>query len=246
MAKTSPPPTGGSRGLASFHALSVWEIAHRWHNTDPNGTDPEALPLPVQDTLRSLCLALHTQEIPASDKWGNNFGIVADGPKYAEWLAQADATGQARGYRAAVEDHTREHREAVAGLEHCAGERRFDKARLESVFISAWGIQRFCELEHVALPEFWFPDGDTEHTAPPRREQIDKAACQAVALTLWDHDPNLTIADMIQHDAIRNHGNGARYTEKTLRNWLSEVDPRSQKQKTGRPKKIPPKDPPST
>ncbi|WP_288373369.1 hypothetical protein [uncultured Marinobacter sp.] len=36
--------------------LSIWEVAHRWHDQDPNNSDPSALPLPVQDMLRTITL----------------------------------------------------------------------------------------------------------------------------------------------------------------------------------------------
>jgi len=77
---------------------------------------------------------------------------------------------------------------------------------------------------------------DTNSKAP-RQSQIVKAACQAVALTLWDIDPDMTIEDMKSHPAILKHAGGQHYSGKnTLRSWLSEVDPRPADKKTGRPK----------
>lgn len=69
-----------------------------------------------------------------------------------------------------------------------------------------------------------------------RPSQEDKIACQAIAGTLWKVDPNLTIKDMAEHEYIIPYVR--KYTEKTIREvWLSEVDPRSNEQKVGRPKK---------
>ncbi|MGH8403837.1 MAG: hypothetical protein ACRESO_10630, partial [Gammaproteobacteria bacterium] len=235
-AKKTLSPVNGRQGLSLFTALSVWEIAHRWHGVDPNTTDPNNLPLRVQDTLRTLSLALLTQEIPASDPSGLDFGLRSDGPRYDHWLAHASPMERARGYEAVIADHTREHHEAVAGLEVCTEQRRYDRAKLDSVFISMMGIQRFCEQEYVPLPEFWFPGGEVKSDPPLRAEQLDKAACQGIARTLWDSDPTLTIQALSTHPAIQRHGNGAHYKEKTLRKWLSEVDPRSLEAKTGRPK----------
>ncbi len=39
--------------------FSLWEVAHRWHNLDPESTNPQKLPFAVQDTLRSLAGANH-------------------------------------------------------------------------------------------------------------------------------------------------------------------------------------------
>ena len=237
MGKRSDSGLTGARGLTSFIALSVWEIAHRWHNLDPNATDPKNLPFPVQDTLRSLCLGLVQQAIPACDIGGHDFGIVSTGPKYDVWHASASADERVLGYEAAVNKHTQLHQEAVAGLLRCVDQRVYDRQKLDSVYISIFGLVRFCEMNYLPKPEFWFPGESKEVVTPPRREQIDKQVCQGIARTLWDEHPDLTIQTLIKHPAIQRNGNGAQYKEKTLRGWLSEVDPRSAEAKTGRPPK---------
>lgn len=40
--------------LMDFDHLSIWEIAHRWHDEAPNTSAPQALPLPIQDLLRVI------------------------------------------------------------------------------------------------------------------------------------------------------------------------------------------------
>src|SRR5450759_5065132 len=35
--------------------LSIWEIAHRWRDVNPDKSDPTDLPLNVQDTIRYIC-----------------------------------------------------------------------------------------------------------------------------------------------------------------------------------------------
>jgi hypothetical protein len=75
----------------------------------------------------------------------------------------------------------------------------------------------------------------------PRRSQrdeyaLDKAVCQAVAKTLWDEYPKMTIDEMQDHKAIQLYAGGKGYsTDTTLRRWLRVVDPRCQK--TGPKKK---------
>ncbi|MGH9433894.1 MAG: hypothetical protein ACRD3T_20390, partial [Terriglobia bacterium] len=191
----------------------------------------------VQDTLRALCFALNTQMIPASDKWGADFVILSTAPKRDQWLAQADAAERARGYETALQDFTREHRQAVVGLRICADERRYERSTLDAVYISAMGIQRYCQLERLPLPAFWFPNEVPQSQTPPRRVQLDKVAYQAIARTLWDQNAEFTIQALIEHPAIRQYRNGTQYTEKTLRKWLSEVDPRLPEDKIGRPSK---------
>lgn len=50
--------------------LSVWEVAHRWHGFDPNTTDPKALPLAVQDTLRTITRLQFNHELTVCNKRG--------------------------------------------------------------------------------------------------------------------------------------------------------------------------------
>lgn len=72
-----------------------------------------------------------------------------------------------------------------------------------------------------------------------RSSQEAKIACQAIARTLWDSHPDMTIEAMKSHPAILKHGHGEYYQGKnTLRDWLSEVDPRSKDKKTGRPSSL--------
>jgi hypothetical protein len=70
-----------------------------------------------------------------------------------------------------------------------------------------------------------------------RPDQLAKIKCQAIAQTLWHLYSEMTIEDMKKHYAIREIGDGKSFQGKnTLRDWLSEVDPRPDDEKPG-PKK---------
>lgn len=245
MAKQDPSLPLRAGNAAGFAALSVWEIAHRWHGIDPNTTDPKNLPLNVQDTLRMLCQALLQQEIPACDQIGVDFVIRSTAPRLPQWQAEATPLERAAGYEAFILQCTSEQRSAVTGLERCSRERIYEREKLDSVYVSEGGIQQFCAFYGRSLPAFWFPNDLPEEKRPPRQSQLDKLACQAIARTLWDKDPSLTIRALIEDPAIRRYGNGAHYESKTLRQWLSEVDPRPVEAKTGRPRKAKPDTPPT-
>lgn len=80
-------------------------------------------------------------------------------------------------------------------------------------------------------------DPKEQKTPRPNSSLFDQSLCQAIAKTLWDIYPNMTIAAMTEHPAIQKYGNGALYKGKnTLRDWLSPVAPDHVK-KPGRPKK---------
>jgi len=72
--------------------------------------------------------------------------------------------------------------------------------------------------------------GERAYTRMLREHEIDKSVCQAVAMTLWDIDPDMEIEQLSEHQAIQKHGKGKLYTDpKTVRGWLSEVDVRRRK-----------------
>lgn len=230
--------------LNTVKRFSIWELGHRWHNLEPESTDSKKLPLAVQDTLRSLAGAYHYDDLMIV----NSNGVENKG-------AYHEPT-----------QHRYKHEEIEEGLFNCYREKVFDKRQLESVYIEQQPLGKWCLEEGIALPGFWFSAGwkpdsyrysrwqsdssgkesllnaqESDGSQPEtklRTVQIDKPVCQAIARTLWDISPQMTIADMCKHDAVQRYGNGRLYKgEHTLRDWLSEVAPPEVKGKRGRPKK---------
>ena len=85
-------------------------------------------------------------------------------------------------------------------------------------------------------------DSSNTNTASPEARELkpsqqDRLCVQAVARTLWDQEPDMTIAAQKTHHAIRKHANGELYSDKTLHRWIAEVDRREPEKKAGRPKK---------
>lgn len=68
--------------------LSVWELSHRWHDIDPNTSQPEAISLQVQDTIRFICRALVNCEISVCDEDGIEKKNPANLPSYDAFLAR--------------------------------------------------------------------------------------------------------------------------------------------------------------
>lgn len=212
--------------------LSLWEVAHRWHGVDPNKTDASDLPLAVQDALRYLCGLVLSGDVPlyvsdavdASDGNGNYFREI-------------------RHY---------EVEELPTALQSCAFARKYDKPLLDEHLISRHSLFERSVWGHGQFPDFWEDDklitdlggvfaepASKEDKRPPSPSSslIDQSLCQAIAKTLWDIHPTMTIAAMTKHPAILRYGNGGLYKGKnTLRDWLSPVAP-EQVKKPGRPKK---------
>ncbi len=275
----------------TLHHLSVWEVGHRWHNEDPNLTDPQKLPLPVQDTLRMLTEALTQDGLHSCSEGGHFYKNHSDLPSRWEYIPQKllkvteevleekdgqkkvriklermtpEEAGVGEGeidedeeYYQYVTNQTRRHREFVEGLDLCHEKRVYDKAKLESVFLGRYDLFKYCHTHDIELPSFWYGgreinsfkqslarESDAEFVIEGqqseqklRPNQINRLLCRAVAQTLWDLHPDMNITEMCKHKAIKQYGNGAPYLEKTVRSWISDLDPRPEEQKRGRPPK---------
>lgn len=79
-------------------------------------------------------------------------------------------------------------------------------------------------LDHVKVTK--------EETMRLRSNQLAKLLTQAVAKTLWDVDPDMTIKDMCEHGSIQEYGGAKPYNnETTVRGWVTEVAPEHIKNK---------------
>lgn len=224
--------------------LSIWEISHRWRDVNPDKSDPADLPLNVQDTMRFICRGVLDGKIAL-------FDMVVMKP--AQDNNGSASRSEVRPFY--VHEHPTE-------LEDCLY-RKYDKSALNAYFIEAGSLFDYCldsqskESKSLAVnldyPSCWsdFLEGnhleneldDSEpsqiqiQAQPIRPSQIDKQICQAIAKTLWDIYPKMTITAMTKHNAILNHGGGKLYTGKnTLRDWVREVAPDNVRNKPGRPK----------
>ncbi|WP_286219727.1 hypothetical protein [Marinobacter apostichopi] len=170
--------------LREIGHLSIWEIAHRWFDCDPNTSDPKALPLNVQDILRIITLMQSRQELPILKQSGvelksertfcdfESFEFELDlraeiGEKFdelpAEELESLDLTIRKEAYFEALDKWSRPHLNAIEGLDECFKGRAFDKARLETIHLDRLAIQELCQKQSLGLPAFWFSTQELEN-----------------------------------------------------------------------------------
>lgn len=272
--------------------LSIWEVAHRWHGYDPNTTDPEALPLIVQDSLRTITRMQFTHELSVCSRKGvvrkslrslpsfdafivpefldaeleteqTKEGDTTLGLQLTESANELNEEERQERYDEFSENWTQRHDEAVKEFPLCFDQRVFRKADLEKVHILRSDVIHLCELGGVPLPSFWFSEteqqehqryletgdsGDSvrNRAARMKRDDIDafwsrldakqkhRLLCREIATLLWGETPDKTIADLIRDPAIRNIGGGKYYgDDKTVREWIKDLDPRPPEMKKG-------------
>ena len=216
--------------------LSVWEIAHRWQNIDPNKTDPENLPFEIQDALRFLCRLLLQGKLGLYDE----VFITSDKGKRETFFI--------------------EQKELPPEIELAVTNRKYIKKILDVYLLDRFQLFDCSLNDQWDFPDFWFDDElirafggvvdnadlsmlTKELKLDSARSFIDKNACQAVAKALWDIDPNINITQMTKHHSVLNHGGGKKYKGKhTLRDWLYEIVPEHLKNRRGRPRTKPSRD----
>ena len=226
--------------------MSLWEIAHRWHNEHPDASEP-TVPIAVQDTLRLLTKAAYRHDLSLCSNRGTIFGNDRNTTQYED---MDDPDGEAyASWEAHYHKRLHRHNEAAENFPECFEQRKFDKELLSNRFTTDTALKDFCDRTGISLPAFWrnnpnvqsLINNQTTKIDQPlkklRNDQVDKQLVQAIARTLWDIDPNLTIQALKEHPAVLKYGNGAQYTPKTRHNWIKEVDPRPLEKKRGRPRK---------
>ena len=153
-------------------------------------------------------------------------------------------------------DWNRHHKNATDRLNEIIESRDFEKSVLESIHLNRENIAQLCRLYILELPRFWFTDIEQKqllNTADEdiikgsltqgkidqfwgklKHKQIARILCREIATKLWKSNPNMTIADVCNHEAIQRYGDGANYGgRETLRNWVKDLDPRPIQTKQG-------------
>ena len=168
------------------------------------------------------CLHLWLDTEPVDDKYHNLLGndFLAEFQKRHGWMKGAFDTRKLK----PVSSRTG----------------RYTPGTYKSYYFSPPQFARWAETKAPVPSEFQpllEKHDETAKSEPnPRKSTITKQAVQAVAKTLWDFDPEATITALVSHHAIQEHAGAKHYGNKTVHGWLSEVDPRLPKKKTGRPK----------
>lgn len=228
------------------YVLSIWEIAFRWHNENPELPEGKLIPVPVQDTLRMLsgwvvrgelrvCSTIGVvhwapRDAPTYDEWRPTIANLSDEEKFEEWYS----------YR---ERRLDEWTKIAESLTPCYERRLLDKTILDSAFTTFNEFMKACQYHCEEVPTFWKVEGERQVEAEAdetrlRPNQVDRIRCQAIAATLWLSNDQMTIAEITKHSAIQIYGNGKHYKDATLRGWIKEVDPRPAEKKRGRPRKV--------
>lgn len=122
--------------LVHVQVLSLWEVAHYWHDFDPRVSQTHHLPLKVRDTL-----------LVFSMEFGSSLSIRVEQDKaYMLEIYNAAPRLSARHYR-----HS---------FKNAIDKKVFGKRFFSNMFITRSQLARWCISKNEPLPKFWFPDND--------------------------------------------------------------------------------------
>ena len=95
----------------------------------------------------------------------------------------------------------------------------------------------FKKLYEIVMLNFAATGAQSHRGHKKREDYQDKADCQKIAKALWEKDQNITIAALERSPELKPYKN--KYSDpKTIRKWLSEIDPRPKQKRIGRPKRV--------
>lgn len=122
--------------LAHIKILSMWEVAHYWHDYDPRVSQTHHLPLKVRDTL-----------LVFSMEFGSSLSI----------RVEQDKAYKLEIYKAAPKLTARHYRHS---FKKAIDNKVFGKRFFSNMFITRSQLARWCISKNEPLPKFWFPDND--------------------------------------------------------------------------------------
>ena len=204
--------------------LSLWELAHRWHDAIPSAVDDSSVTREIRDTLLALIEAVLHEQLTV---YHLGVGWVVEGEKkHSPSFDRFDPPREI-----VVEDFEEMFRSGT-----------LDRRILTGYSVSLETIFDWCCWAGFDAPEFYVPEWvhispkvDVVPAAKARPEAEDKARCQEIATKKWIENPQIRIAQMAQEREIQIEGNGALYKLPTLLAWLRDIAPDTVKGKPGRP-----------
>lgn len=199
---------------------TIWRVAHKWVDQDPNTNNIESLQDLVKIRIQRLARAVikgklslrKSNGVPALDS-GSIFSITLE-------------------------------REIFWPLRNCYVKEKFDQSLLDSVYVSRAEVLKWCEGEYLSPPQFWLENNLTSNfpekskNSPASKRDKAEAAWKAFAQALWLIDPRIHPSHIAKSEALRKFENVKDYTPDTVRDWIVGLDPLKGERNTGAPRKV--------
>lgn len=122
--------------LVHVNNLSLWEIAHYWHDFDPRATKTHHLPLKVRDTLLVLSMTYSKKlSLRVEVEKAYLLELIGHAPRFT-------ARHYKQSFKKAIDNKI------------------FGKQFFSRMFLTRSQLARWCVEHNEPLPKFWFPDNE--------------------------------------------------------------------------------------
>ena len=187
---------------------TIWRVAHKWADIDPDKSNPEAL-----DEFVKARIQLIARAVLKGDLSLRNYNNVPMQDSY--WMINM------------IVEYW-----VFWPLRACYFHNKFNKKILDTNYISRSELFRWCEANYLSFPPFWLDDNsmsripDALKNRPASKRDKDQAASRALAGLLWRIDPRITPKHMVNSEIFAELANASDYKDdKTIKGWIADLDP---------------------
>lgn len=205
--------------LKGIEFESIWNVAHKWCNQNPDTSKPESLDPLVLERMMRIARAVLFKKLslrkedntPILDSWVL-INMIIDFRVF--W-----------------------------GLRDTYFHQKIDKTLLDSHYISRAELLKWCSEEYLTFPQFWLEDNqfskipESEKVSPASRRDKAKSAYRALAEFIWSIDPRVHPKHIAESTVIQNLKTVDHYNADTVRDWIIDLDPQKDFRKSGAPPK---------
>jgi adenylate kinase family enzyme len=213
--------------LDSNDYQTVWNLAHKWANSDPESNEIDKFPEEVKLNIHRITAAIFRNQLPARNK---KRVILIDNSLLA-WLIDF------RHFKI---------------LRACINNDFFDKSYLNSIYVRRTHVISWCEKEYLPVPYIWdnksqtvianseYDSSDDENDnwyndLTERRK--NRVACLELAKKLWKISPNKSYEQIYNDPTMKQFGNPNVFSLESFKKWARPFAP-DQIKEGGRPIKI--------
>ena len=206
--------------LKGIEFETIWSVAHKWVNQDPNANNIDSLQDLVKIRIQRIARAVikgklslrKSNGVPALDS-GFIFSITLE-------------------------------REIFWPLRNCYVKEKFDQSLLDSVYVSRAEILRWCEAEYLSPPQFWLENNliskisEKVKDSPASKRDKAEIAWKVLAQALWKIDSRIHPKHIAESESLRKLEHLKDYTPDTVKTWIADLDPKKYERNDGRPPKL--------
>lgn len=143
--------------------LSIWEIAHRWHNYDPNLSTDDNIPLEAQDKIRLLTKAMERHDLRSCSEHGVENWIHDDVVEFKDYQSDIkDENERYREWQAHYDAGVRKHNAITENFREIYINRKYSKDILDNVYVFQPTLIEYCKEREIEPPQFWYDGADYE------------------------------------------------------------------------------------